>query len=279
MIQRIGRINRINKKVFDNLYIYNYFPTEVGESETRTKEISTLKMAMIHAIMGEDTKALTSDEECYAFFRDRYRAEIEHSETESWDTQYRHLLESVKGTDEYNEALQIPHRARTGRIVDKPLKGVILFGKKGEDFVFKISNGDGEPTMLSAEEALKLFEALPDEKPFATTEDFDRLYQQVKLLLFRSDTKSRNDKNILRAIQKLNAIKIKLPEDYYSDLLAALDAEALSGYEVRFINQMKPSEIQKLFKEIPADYLMRLLEAQAKVGEGNETLIITEELQ
>lgn len=279
VIQRIGRINRINKKVFDNLYIYNYFPTEVGESETRTKEISTLKMAMIHAIMGEDTKALTSDEECYAFFRDRYRAEIEHSETESWDTQYRHLLESVKGTDEYNEALQIPHRARTGRIVDKPLKGVILFGKKGEDFVFKISNGDCEPTMLSAEEALKLFEALPDEKPFATTEDFDRLYQQVKLLLFRSDTKSRNDKNILRAIQKLNAIKIKLPEDYYSDLLAALDAEALSGYEVRFINQMKPSEIQKLFKEIPADYLMRLLEAQAKVGEGNETLIITEELQ
>ena len=71
------------------------------------------------------------------FFRDRYRAEIEHSETESWDTPYRRFLESVKGTDEYNEALQIPHRARTGRIVDKPLKGVILFGKKGEDFVFK----------------------------------------------------------------------------------------------------------------------------------------------
>lgn len=67
VIQRIGRINRINKKVFDNLYIYNYFPTEVGENETRTKEISTLKMAMIHAIMGEDTKALTSDEECTAF--------------------------------------------------------------------------------------------------------------------------------------------------------------------------------------------------------------------
>src|SRR3712207_8299314 len=93
VIQRIGRINRINKKVFDNLYIYNYFPTEIGESETRTKEISTLKMAMIHAIMGEDTKALTSDEECTAFFRDRYRAEIEHSETESWDTPYRRFLE------------------------------------------------------------------------------------------------------------------------------------------------------------------------------------------
>ena len=279
VIQRIGRINRINKKVFDNLYIYNYFPTEVGETEIRAKEISTLKLEMIHAIMGEDTKALTSDEECTAFFRDRYRAEIEHSETESWDTPYRSFLESVKGTDEYKEALQIPHRARTGRIVEKPLGGVILFGKKGEDFVFKISDGDREPIMLSAEEALQLFEAAPEEKPFATTEDFDRLYQRVKLSLFRSDTKNRNDKNILKAIQKINAIKVKLPEDYYSDLLAALDAEALSGYEVRFINQVKPSEIQKLFKEIPADYLMRLLEVQAKVGEGDETLIISEELQ
>src|SRR5699024_6758113 len=99
----------------------------------------------------------------------------------------------VKGTDEYKEALQIPHRARTGRIVEKPLGGVILFGKKGEDFVFKISDGDREPIMLSAEEALQLFEAAPEEKPFATTESFDRLYQRVKLSLFRSDTKNRND--------------------------------------------------------------------------------------
>lgn len=53
VIQRIGRINRINRKVFDELFIYNYFPSDVGEAETRTKEISTLKMAMIHAIMGK----------------------------------------------------------------------------------------------------------------------------------------------------------------------------------------------------------------------------------
>ena len=72
--------------------------------------------------------------------------------------------------------------------------------------------------MLSAEEALQLFEAAPEEKPFATTEDFDRLYQRVKLSLFRSDTKNRNDKNILKAIQKINAIKVKLPEDYYSGI-------------------------------------------------------------
>ena len=279
VIQRIGRINRINKKVFDNLFIYNYFPTEVGETETRTKEISTLKMAMIHAIMGEDTKALTSDEECTAFFKDRYRAEIENSETESWDTPYRQLLESVKGTDEYSEALKIPHRARTGRQVEKAHKGVILFGKKGEDFVFKISNGQEEPVMLSAEEALAIFDAKPEEEPFETSEQFDFIYQKVKQSLFKSETEIRNDQNILKAIKKLKTIKSKLPEDYYTDLMDALDSEALSGFEVRFINRLKPTEAHKLLKEIPADYIMRLLAAEAKVGEGDETLIISEELQ
>ncbi len=279
VIQRIGRINRINKKVFDNLYIYNYFPTDVGESETRTREISTLKMAMIHAIMGEDTKALTSDEECTAFFRDRYRAEIENSETESWDTPYRKLLESVKWTEEYAEALKIPHRARTGRRIEKESKGVLLFGKKGEDFVFKISDGSADPIMLAAEEAFALFEAKPEEEPFETSEQFERVYQKVKRALFKSETKNNNDKNIIKAIQKLKAIETKLPEDYYTDLMDALDSEALAGFEVRFINHLKPSETDKLLREIPSDYVMRLLATEARVGEGDETLIISEELQ
>ena len=30
VIQRVGRINRISKKVFDTLYIINFFPTEQG---------------------------------------------------------------------------------------------------------------------------------------------------------------------------------------------------------------------------------------------------------
>lgn len=56
VIQRIGRINRINKKVFDELYIYNYFPTDV--EKRHLSKYQHAKMAMIHAIMGEDTKTL-----------------------------------------------------------------------------------------------------------------------------------------------------------------------------------------------------------------------------
>ena len=112
VIQRIGRINRINKNVFSHLYIFNFFPTEVGEAETRTREISTLKMAMIHAIMGEDTKVLTSDEEVQSFFVERFKKELGKTEIASWDTPYRKLLDQLKGTEVYNEAMSIPYRAR-----------------------------------------------------------------------------------------------------------------------------------------------------------------------
>lgn len=281
VIQRIGRINRINKKVFDELYIYNYFPTDVGEAETRTKEISTLKMAMIHAIMGEDTKALTKDEEVQAYFKERYRTEFASSEEASWDTPYRKLLNGLKGTDAYTTALEMPHRARTARITDKPKNGVLMFGKKGNDFVFKIGSKTEIPVMISAEEALSLFSAEPKEEPVDLSKDFDEVYQKVKSSLFRSDVKDRNEKDILNAVSKIKLLqKAKLlSADYLFDLMTVVKADALSGYEIRYINQLVLGDAEKLPQKITAEYLTRIIISQNKVDDSEETLILSEELQ
>lgn len=239
VIQRIGRINRINKKVFDELYIYNYFPTDVGEKETRTKEISTLKMAMIHAIMGEDTKALTKEEELQAYFKERYRKEFARSEEMSWDTPYRKLLNSVKGTEVYDKAMELPHRARTARSITKPKKGVLMFGRKGDNFVFKIGDTKTAPVMIPAEEAIALFEAEKSEEPVDLSPDFDAVYQKVKASLFRSDVTARNEKDLINALAKVKVLikNQQLPKDYLADLAQVIKADALSGYEIRFIRQ------------------------------------------
>lgn len=281
VIQRIGRINRINKKVFDQLYIYNYFPTDVGEAETRTKEISTLKMAMIHAIMGEDTKALTKEEDLQAYFKERYRKELSRNEEESWDTPYRKLLNSLKGTDVYNNALELPHRARTARRVDKPKKGVLMFGRKGDDFVFKIGDASNPPAMISAEEAISLFEADINEKPVDLSKNFDAVYQLVKLSLFSSEVKDRNEKEQINALAKIKVLMSKqaLSKDYLEDLAQVVRADALSGYEIRFINQLMPKDAPKLPLKISAEYLARIIGYQNKVDDGEETLILSEELQ
>lgn len=130
VIQRIGRINRINKKIFDDLYIYNYFPTEIGENETRIHEISTLKMAMIHAIMGEDTKVLTSDEKLQAFFIEQYKTIIENDERKSWDAEYRTELDDLIHSKEMKEALNLPLRTKIRRKTSLPEEGVLVFAKK-----------------------------------------------------------------------------------------------------------------------------------------------------
>ena len=281
VIQRIGRINRINKKVFDELYIYNYFPTDVGEAETRTKEISTLKMAMIHAIMGEDTKALTKEEEVKAFFMERYRKEIARNEETSWDTPYRKLLNSLKGTEVYDKALKLPHRARTARNIDKPQKGVLMFGRKGDDFVFKIGDAETAPVMIPAEEAVALFEAEKNEEPVNLSGDFDSIYQRVKASLFRSDSTGRNEKELLNALVKVKLFinKQLLPKDYLDDLCQVVQADALSGYEIRYINQLAVKDAAKLPRKISAEYLARVIIAQNKVDDSEETLILSEELQ
>ncbi|MGC3977661.1 MAG: C-terminal helicase domain-containing protein [Paludibacteraceae bacterium] len=139
VIQRVGRINRINKKMFDKLYIYNYFPTEIGEAETRTKQISTLKMDMIHAIMGEDTKILTSDEELRTYFIKQYNDLNFANEQKSWDTEYRAKLNQLINTPEMKQALKLPLRSKTRRKSENTdQNGVLIFAKKGHDFVFEI---------------------------------------------------------------------------------------------------------------------------------------------
>jgi superfamily II DNA or RNA helicase/HKD family nuclease len=58
VIQRVGRINRIGKKVFDKIYVFNYFPTAKGETITNKMVIAGSKARMIHRIVCEDAMIL-----------------------------------------------------------------------------------------------------------------------------------------------------------------------------------------------------------------------------
>lgn len=63
VIQRVGRINRIGKKVFSELRLANFFPSETGANFIRSREIAEHKMFLIHNTLGEDTKIFDVDEE------------------------------------------------------------------------------------------------------------------------------------------------------------------------------------------------------------------------
>lgn len=156
-----------------------------------------------------------------------------------------------------------------------------MFGRKGEDFVFKIGDEINSPLIISSEEAIALFEADKNEKPVDLSKKFDAVYQKVKASLFKSDVKDRNEKDIINALAKIK-ILLKgqlLSKDYLDDLAQVIKADALSGYEIRFINQMALKDISELPKMISTDYLARIIYAQNRVDDSEETLILSEELQ
>lgn len=285
VIQRVGRINRVNKKVFDKLYIYNYFPTATGEDETRTKEISTLKIAMIHALMGEDTKYLTKDEDLKSFYKEQYDKLIKDEER-SWDVDYKNLLTSLRsGQPELiNQADHIPPRTKIRRTAKKDKTGVLVFAQKGGEFTFSFGPSAQEACALSPEDALKLFEAKQEEKPLPLSKTFEPIYKNIKHNLFAHKSQVPFDKGKREAADKIRALKDKLPihRDYFEDLLTVIEKlDSLPAHYLKYIRAISEKKLEtdvtELLKMVPHKYLTGLLNQANKIDDGEELLILAEE--
>lgn len=288
VIQRVGRINRINKKVFDQLYIYNFFPSAIGEEEVGTKSISTLKKTMIDALLGEDTRVLTADEELNSYFTRKMREEMAGMEELSWDVRYRDFWENLQknNPDIIEQARKLPRRARLRREVEKNIKGVIVFGKKGDDYVFKLGENPLLVQNVTTAQALEYFEAEVSEKGLKVSPGFHDIYPYVKANLFLKRSLVAMDKGKQEAIQKVRVILEKLPakKDYLEDLLKVMgELDGLPEHMGRLIRRISlkllEQEFMQMERDIPHRYLMEIIERAKKVEEGEEFIIFAEEFK
>ncbi|MCX7861526.1 MAG: helicase-related protein, partial [Bacteroidales bacterium] len=279
VIQRVGRINRINKKMFDKLYIYNYFPTKTGEKETRTKEISTLKIAMIQALLGEDTKVLTSDEELKAFFKQQYHTEILKMEEQSWETRYLNFYHSLS-KEVVNEALKIPARTRVQRKTDTEKKGVLVFGKKGNNVVFRFGTSATTDEALTPQQALAMFEASPTERAWPVSTQFDDTYQFVKRNLFQSFSIAQPDKlknDVCNKIYQAIQYNYTPHKEYFQLLLKVIEINAIPKPYLKELNNLKITDIDKIIKSLPTYLLNTILKQAQNIDERSETIIVAQE--
>lgn len=287
VIQRVGRINRINQKVFDRLFIYNFFPTAIGEKETRTKQISTLKIAMIQAILGEDTKVLTSDEELEPFMRKKFKEASDEIEEKSWDTKYIDLLNKIERDEPeaIEKALEIPKRVRVRRSVNKEKKGVLVFGKKGGNCTFKLGLDETNIENITFEEAFLLFEASKNELGEKVSNSFEPIYQNLLKNLFKRKTQAMPDKGKADAIYKIKLLEENYPEakDYAQDLIRVIkELDALPERYEKLVRSLDTDDFEKMYKsltsEIPHPYLTQIIERANAIEDEKETIILSEEL-
>lgn len=288
VIQRVGRINRINKKVFEELYIYNFFPTLTGERETRTKAISTLKMDLIHALLGEDTKTLTSKEDLKNYFAAQYREENSKNESLSWDAPYRNTWLKVKNDQVIMDKIsKIPHRSRIAR--KSKISGVVAFAKKSGNFVFAFGENSENVKIVSPQFALPLFNEITEQdKAMSTSANFEPIYKIAKEHIFKDNTKPPIDGGRRQdALNKIKIIRDNYPQakDLCVDIIRVIkDLDGLPNGVLKEIVDMKidKNDFDKAFQAlkelVPNKYLENILKTAERANDTGKLVVLSEEL-
>jgi len=165
----------------------NFFPTEKGATEVKSREIAQNKMFLIHNVLGEDAKIFDVDEEPTASgLFERLTQSPDELEEESFYTKmlkrYQALLESHPGLAE--ELEQFPLRVKVAKAGDE--NELLVLMRKNRLFIqAKAYNGEveGKPYPLSFEQALPHIECEDDEPALPLSEAFWQHYQQTKEVL------------------------------------------------------------------------------------------------
>ena len=284
VIQRVGRINRINRKVFDQLFVFNSFPTAIGEAITRIQQISTLKIKLINAIVGSDTKTLTDDELIQSYFKDEYDVAEAQSEIISWDAEHRDVyFKALENEKIISNVLKIPRRARVLR-KDQDESVVVVFGKKGDQAIFTLADGVFEPCVVSAERAIPLFAATVEEQSFEVQDKFAPIFNKAKEKLFAKHPLPAIKGRRQDAIKNLMVVKETIPESegYCTDLIKVIkEYDDVSEGTLKDIVQIEMRNIEQTYEQllelVPIQFIRNVIDRAHRAAEGRELLLLAQE--
>ena len=298
VIQRVGRINRIGKKVFDELYIYNLFPTEQGANQVKIREIAQQKMFLIHNALGEDAKILDPDEEPTPskLFR-KINTNPEDNENEiSLITFIRNEYKTIK--DKHPEVIEkiekLPNRTKTAKQFTE--NNLIVFRKKGlsifslisyynnkipqieeknfEDLIKKIKCEYNEPRLKLSD---KFWQSYINMKKFETAITYKKSPQNVETEAFNS---------LKTLLGKNTGLKSEIISFIYTLIEDIKYYKTLPKYTLRKLVLPKTTtkdpynelikNIEELKKEIGNDYLQKV---KSKLKNTEAEMIIAIENQ
>ena len=277
VIQRVGRINRISKKVFDELFIVNFFPTERGAELVQSREIASNKMFLIHNTLGEDAKIFDIDEEpTAAKLYSRVQQNPDKLEKESFYTTALKEFEKIKEShpDLVSALNKFPPRVKVAKKADE--NELLVFLKKGRLYIHGAQYGEDDkhaPFQATFEEAFQKISCGPEEKPLELSEKFWGVYENIKNFRdYRIGPVSEqsweqqainNLKNFIFHKHEDEVLRVK---DFLKVLLEDIaDYGTLSDYTLRRVanleggteEKLKKSlkEIEALKNELGADYM------------------------
>jgi len=290
VIQRVGRINRISKKVFNELYLINFFPTEKGATIVKSREIAEQKMFLIHNTLGEDAKIFDIDEEpTPAGLFERIQKNPDLLEDEGFYTKV--LKEFLKIQKQFPELIKeiskFPPRIKVAKKFKE--NELLVFIKKRRMYINGLAYSDGDKKDVSEITLEEIFDHIKCEETEPALSLSNNFWKSYEKVITRREyrfipTSERSLER--RALNNLKSFISKPWEELmaHMDFIRTLrediiDYGTLSDFTLRRIANLEFSiekstdrtrkdcketaeEISKLKQELGEDYLLKEKERQ-----------------
>lgn len=182
MIQRVGRVNRVDTK-YDAIYTYNFFPTDQSDDEIKLADAAKSKIEAFIHMLGSDAKLLTDEEEVtshdlFAHLNSR-KSIIGEDEDELSELKYFQIIKDIRDKDVelFERIKRLPRKARSARKDKNESGSVLSYMRKSPLEKFYLGSEAGARE-LDFFDAAKLFECNTDTKRAVLKPIFYELLQK-----------------------------------------------------------------------------------------------------
>jgi len=239
MMQRVGRINRVDTK-HKKIFTYTFFPTDQSNDQIKLRESAESKIVAFISLLGADAKLLTENEEieAHTLFNKLISTESIEGDQEV-DSELKYLQEIRKIRDIepelFTKIKKLPKKSRTSRNSKTQFSQLLTYFRKGKLQKFFLVKDDS--TRIS--------------------EEID-FFETAKLLQAQTnDTKSKLDKKFYELLDKNNEMleKITESEDEYTQARSGRD------HSVRLAKKLKSKEIREFsgFTDQDENYILNVV--------------------
>jgi len=185
MMQRVGRINRVDTK-FDKIYTFNFFPTKQSNDQIKLKEAAQAKIHAFITLLGTDARLLTEGEpiESHELFERLLSKKTITGEDESEESELKYLqiIKAVRdeNLDLFEKIKHLPKKARTARYRKDGEEFLLTYFRKGKLQKFYKTSKTKEPEELDFLTAAKLIEANSETEKAQIGPDYYELLEKNK---------------------------------------------------------------------------------------------------
>ncbi|MBE6054289.1 MAG: helicase [Clostridium sartagoforme] len=294
VMQRVGRINRVGSK-FENIYVYNFFPTSQGDSAINLEANIISKIQAFHSTLGDDIKYLSDAEETNSFglykvLNDKDALEGK-DDSRSW-LKYLTLIRTIRDEEPqlFKRIKELPKKSKSSRVVqDIELDSTITFFKFGLLRKMYLSNKDITKE-INFFNIVDLLEVDKEEKKVKINKDFYKHLNNNKQAFYQDLGKKEDESSDIeltgRSLSFVKKLKALYREECFTDTelayLEKVEESVRDGSIVRGkINEIykridgkSPIEILNIIEEeLPDTYLQNKSDDKQDEVKKPETIL------